>query len=822
MNDFRYALRTLSRSSGLAAVAVTSLALGIGATTAIFSFANAVILRSLPVQKPSELVVLRYASKKGNIFDAMGYREYLALRDAPEVLTGLAAVASTKVNLASEEATERIPGLLVSGNYFPLLGVRPRIGRLIAPEDDRDAGGHPVCVISHGLWQRRFGSASDVIGRKVEISGRPYTILGVTPAGFDGTDQGTQAQVYVPLMMAAQIVSRPADPKVQPPFRDWDSWLNFVGRLKPGVTLSRAQAVLDSRFGTLPIAKQDFTFEMSSRHTAPGARARMLVVEGRQGFDDLRLGYERPLLFLLFLVGLLLLIACANVASLLAARASGQRKQIAIRLALGASRWALIRQQLAESALLAAGGAVGGLLLSIWISDVLLRLSPESTQQIDVRPDFAVLGFLLAIACLAVLLFGIAPALESGKAGVGPVLKTDSTGGGRRRGALAGTLVVIQVALSITLLAGAGLLLRSLHNLRSVPMGFQPENVAVATLNTSVNRYPAARAHALLEDLMRRAETIHGVRAVSAALVSPLSGSLWLYSVDVPGYPKQPKEVPMTYVNAIGPGYFATIGAPLVRGREFTLRDREGAAYVAVINEQMAKKFWPGRDPIGQRFKAGALDDKETEVVGVVRDSIYRDLREPKKEILYVPLLQGDFGTATLHLRTTADPALVFNELRSQARAADRAVPLYAMRTLEAQIGATLSTERMLATVSTILGALAIVLAMVGLYSVLANAVAQRAREIGIRMALGAARAQVIGMVMRDTLRMVLIGVLIGIPVSLAASRWIASFLYGIKAQDPLTYVGIAALVVAAGFAAAYVPSRRASRVDPMVVLRYD
>jgi predicted permease len=808
MNDFRYALRTLRRSSGVAAVAITSLALGIGASTAIFSFTNAVILRSLPVQKPNELVLLRYATKKGNIFDSMGYQDYLALRDAPEVLTGLAAVSSTKMNLASEEATERVPGQLVSGNYFPLLGVQPRIGRLIAPEDDRLAGGHPVCVISYGLWQSRFGSASEVVGRNVDINGRPYSIVGVTPAGFDGTEQGTRAQLYVPLMMAAQIISTPPE-------------LNLVGRRKPGITLAQAQAVLDSRFEALPIAKQEFTFESSNRQTAPGPRSHLLVEDGKQGFDNLRFGYERPLLFLLFLVGLLLLIACANVASLLVARASGQRKQIAIRLALGASRWALIRQQLAESSLLALGGAAGGLLLSVWISDLLLGLAPES-RQIDVRPDFAVLGFLLGVAVLTVLLFGIVPALESGKAGVGPVLKTHSSGGGRRRGALAGILVVIQVALSITLLVGAGLLLRSLHNLQSIPIGFQPENVAVASINTSVNHYKPARTHALLEDLMQRAESIHEVRAVSAAMVSPLSGSLWLYSVDVPGYPARPKEVPMTYMNAIGPGYFATIGEPLVRGREFTRRDREGAPYVAVVNEQFAKKFWPGRDPIGQRFKAAALDGNETEVIGVVRDSIYRDVREARQEILYVPLLQGDFGSATLHLRVSGDPAPVFNQLRAQARAADRAVPLYGMRTLNAQIGETLSTERMLATVSTILGALAIVLAMVGLYSVLANAVAQRAREIGIRMALGAARTQVIGMVMRDTLRMVFVGVLVGIPVSLAASRWIASFLYGVEAQDPLTYIAIAGLVVAAGLAAAYGPSRRASRVDPIVVLRYD
>jgi len=824
MNDFRYALRTLGRSPGLAAVAVTSLALGIGANTAIFSVTNAVILRSLPVQKPSELVVLRYVSKKGNIFDSFSYQEYLALRDAPEVLAGLSAVFSTEMNLSSEEATERVPGQLVSGNYFPILGVRPQIGRLIGPEDDRDAGGHPVCVISHGLWQRRFGSASDVLGRRVEVNGRAYSILGVAPESFDGTGQGTRAQVYVPLMMAAQVLSsRPANPKVQPPFLEWEDWLQVVGRRRPGVTLSQVETVLDARFAQLPLAHRDTTFELSSRHGKPGERARLLVVDGRQGFDDLRFSYERPLLLLLFGVGLLLLIACANVASLLAARASGQRKQIAIRLALGATRWALIRQQLAESSLLAAGGAACGLLFSIWMSDLLLQLAPaRNNLQIDVRPDLVVVGFLIGVACLTVLLFGIAPALESGKSGVGPVLKSESAGGGKRRGALGGMLVATQVALSIILLAGAGLLLRSLHNLKSIQIGFQPENVAVATLNPGANRYSAERAHALFESLIDRAETIPGVRAASAAMVSPLSGQLWMYSVQVPGYVAAPKEVPMTYVNAIGPGYFATIGSQLIRGREFTRRDREGAPNVAVVNEQMAKKFWPGRDPLGQRFKAAAAGNKEVEVVGVVRDSIYRELREPKQTILYVPLLQGNFRAATLHMRIAGDSGPVFTELKSRARAIDREVPLYGMRTLETQIAGTLSPERMLASVSTILGALAIILAMVGLYSILANAVAQRTREIGIRMALGAEQRQVIGMVLRDTLRMVAIGIAVGIPVSLAASRWIVSFLYGIRPQDPLTYVTIVALLALAGIAAAYAPSRRASKVDPMVVLRYD
>src|SRR5260370_29681097 len=564
-------------------------------------------------------------------------------------------------------------------------------------------------------------------------------MLGAPSKCPEAAGGGPRARVYLPLMMSAQVLSRPTNPKVQPPFLEWEGWLQFVGRRKSGVTVTQAETVLDARFAQLPLAHQDFTFEMSSRRGKPGARARLLVLDGRQGFDDLRVSYERPLLLLLFGVGSLLLIACANVASLLAARASGQSKQIAIRLALGASRWALIRQQLTESSVLAAGGAASGLLLSIWMSDLLLQLAPAGNNfQIDVRPDLVVVGFLVGVACLTVLLFGIAPALESGKAGVGPVLKSDSTGGGKRRGALGGMLVATQVALSIILLAGAGLLLRSLHNLKSIQIGFQPENVAVATLNPGANRYTAERAHALFESLMDRAETIPGVRAASAAMVSPLSGQLWMYSVTVPGYPARPKEIPMTYVNAIAPGFFSTIGSQLIRGRQFTRRHRPGAPSLAVANEQMAKKFWPDRDALGQRVKSSAVGNNEVEVVGVVRDSIYRELREPKQTILYVPLLQGNFKTATLHLRITGDSAAVFTELRSRARAIDREVPLYGMRTLETQIAATLSPERMLASVATMLGALAIILAIVGLYSILPNAVAQRTREVGLMTALGA------------------------------------------------------------------------------------
>ena len=821
MNDFRYALRTLRRSPGVAVAAVASLALGIGANTAIFSVANAVILKSLPVEKPNELVLVRYATKKGNIFDGFSSSDYLALRGA-RALSGLGAFSSATMNLSGnlsgQDSAERVSGLLVSGDFFDVVKTKPQLGRLISPEDDRDALGNPVCVISYNLWQRRFGSDSAIAGQRLQINGKPYRILGVTARDFDGIEQGESTQVYVPLTLTSQILARETKAGAESAFLDWEK---LIGRLGPGASISQAKAELDARFAALPLANTDYTFESSNRHTAPGPRGRILIDDGRQGFDYVRFSYGRPLMFLLFLVGLLLLIACANVAGLLVARAAGQRRQIAIRLALGASRWILVRQQLAEGALLAICGAAGGLLLSVWTADLLIALAPADTK-IEPHLDFAVFGFLLAITCVAVLLFATVPALESGRTGVGMVLKSDSTGSGKRRGALAPALVILQVAMSITLLAGAGLLIRSLHNLHSIALGFEPKSILVASISNSGNGYSSERMHSLTEDFINRAETIPGVRMASAALVSPLSGSLWLYSVDVPGYAAQPKEHPLAYVNAIGPNYFATLGSNLIRGREFTSRDRAGSPSVAIINQQMARKYWPGRDPIGQRFKTSALNNAETEVVGLVGDSIYRDLRESKQEILYVPLLQGNFTSATLHLRIQGDPARVFNELRRQASAVDRSAPLYGMRTLETQIDDTLSAQRLLTYVSTVLGGLAMLLASIGLYSVLANTVSQRVREIGIRMALGAHPRQVIGLVVRDTLWMIGVGLVVGIPIALGASRWLGSYLFEIKPNDPVTFIAIAAVLVVAGIAAALVPSRRASHVDPVIALRYD
>jgi len=594
----------------------------------------------------------------------------------------------------------------------------------------------------------------------------------------------------------------------------------LIGRLRPGVDRSRAEAVLDARFAPLPLAHRATTFEMSSRHGTSGARGRLLVESGRQGFDNLRFGYERPLRILLFLVGLLLAIACANVANLLLARAAGRRREIAVRIALGGGAWDLMRQMMAESILLAAGGAAGGLLLAAWMAELLARFATTgSAAPVDARPDVRVLGFLLGVTCLTTMVFGLAPVWATLRSRVAPDLKNRGGGSGKAGRRLGELLVVAQVTLSVTLLAGAGLLLRSLHNLQSIEPGFRADHVLLASLNPAANHYSNAQARTLYADLLARAESIHGVRSASAALVSPLSGNLWLYSVDVPGYQAGPRETPMVYFNAIGPGYFATLGSRLVGGREFTGLDRAGAPPTAVVNEEMARKFWPGRDAVGQRFK---MAGRSMEVVGVVRDSIYRDLREPKQVVVYVPLLQGEYPSATLELRVSGDAAPVFADLRAAARQVDRSLPLFDMRTLEAQIADTLSAERMLAAVSTLFGALAMLLASAGLYGVLAYAVAQRTREIGIRMALGAGQNQVVGAVLRDGLRTVAAGLALGIPLALAASRWIASSLYGLRASDPLTYVSIVGVLGAAALAAALVPSRRAARVDPMVVLRCD
>ncbi|MBX9603813.1 MAG: ABC transporter permease [Bryobacteraceae bacterium] len=817
--DLRYAYRTLVKTPALTAAALASLTLGIGANLAIFNVANALLLRNLPVERPDELALLQYVTRKGNVFDAFSFKEYQALREN-QTLSGLAATALRQVNFAAGERSERVLAQLVSGEFFAVLGVRPQLGRLLGPDDNLAANAHPVTVISHGLWQSRFGSDPAVAGQTVRLNGHRYTIAGVAPPEFEGTSQSNRVDLWVPVMMAAQIITRPVNEAAQPPFLEWEGWLELIGRRKSGVNQAAVEAELDSKFAILRKDLGEYTFEISNQQAAPGTRDRILVKPGGQGDADLKVRYQLPIRILMGVVALLLLIASANTANLLLARAAARRKEMAIRLALGAGRVRLVRQLMSESLLLAAMAAALGVLISYWASDALVQMLPQrATMALDVRPDWITALFAVALSAGCAILFGLAPALQSARTDVAPMIKGDAAGGRSPRFSLGNALVVVQVALSVLMLAGAGLFLRSLANIRSIDPGFRTENLLLASVNPGSNGYKDAALRTLYERLLEQAGRLPGVRSASIAQVSPMSGTLWLYTIQVPGYQPAPKETPMAWTNAIGPGYFSTIGARLVAGREFTFRDRAGAPPVVVVNEAMARKFWPGRDALGQRF---IFREKQVEVAGVVKDTAYRELREERPATVYTPLLQGDHDSGTLHLHVSGDPGPVVAGLREALRGLDANLPLYRVQTLERQIDNTISRERLLATLSAIFGGLAILLAAVGLYGVLGYAVTRRTREIGIRMALGAQRADVLSRVLRESLAMAALGVALGLPAAWAASQWVASLLYGVKPGDPLTYGGIVFLLLGVALLAGLVPARRASRVDPMVALRHD
>ncbi len=815
--DLRFSLRLFRKSPGFFFAAAGSIALGIGAATAVFTLANGVLLRSLPVARPDQLSVAGYVSKRGNVFDSFGTREFLALRErSGNLFTGLAGLAEAAGNLNAGDLTERVNVQLVTGNYFPLLGVRPALGRLLAEEDERAA--QPVAVLHYAFWQSRFGGDRGIAGRTIRLNGVAFTVAGVLPEGFDSVSQGWRGDVHVPLTHAALFRSGPVDPKVQPPYLEWEDWMQLLARRRDGVSERQAEAELDAVFAGLR-AKRNTVFEFSGQQGAAGDRDRFFLQPGRQGFQDVRQRYERALQVLLGIVGILLAVACANVANLLLALATGRRKETAVRLALGAPRGRLIRQHLAESLVIAAAGGSAGVLLAAWLAEVLVQLAPGNLA-LHTRPDGTVLAFAVAATLGASLLFGFFPALQSARTNLTEAIQQDAGSGRNPRFSLRNSLVVVQVALSVVLLAGAGLFLRTLWNLRGLDTGFDASRVVVASVNPGANGYTAQRANDLYSWLAERAAALPGVAAASAAQVTPLSGSLWVWTVDVPGYVKKPGETPLAHSNSVGPGYFATLGIPLAAGREFTDRDRTGSPWVAVINQRMAETYWPGRSPLGERIRVGR-GPEPVEIVGVVRDSTYRDLREKKVPTVYMPLLQQESKSATILLRTQGDPAAAIGALRTELAQRDRNLPLYRVQTLAAQIGNTIARERLLATLSASFGFLATLLSAVGLYGVLAYAVARRSREIGIRMALGAERRDVTAIVLRDTAFLIGLGLALGLPAALAASRLLESFLYNVKPGDVATYAGIALVLAGVGVLAAWIPARRAARVDPMVALRH-
>jgi predicted permease len=838
LQDLRYALRILRRSPGFTLVAALLLALGIGANTAIFSVVDAVLLKMLPVREPERLVLLTHGGGRTQS-DSFSYRNFEQFRDHDWTLSGVLSYYPLRLTVSVNGQPEpAINGQLVTGSYYSVLGVNTTLGRTIAPDDDRAPGAHPVCVISDGYWSRRFGRDPAVVGKTIHVSGFPFTIIGVTPPEFFGLEVGASMDITVPVMMQEQVM-----PEIRTSANSaLDNRFRIMGRLRPGATMEQAQASLGLLYQQY-IAERFERMSNSPKEKKPDSsmlKERLTVASGSKGLSALRRQFSQPLLIVMSVAALALLIACANVAGLMLARAVARRKEMAVRLALGSGRLRLVRQLLTESFLLAGLGGLLGLLFARWGTRLLLPLLSQGEIPIhhSFTPDLRILSFTAAVAALTGVLFGLTPAFVATRVDLQSALKQDSQGiSGGVRLSSGRVFVVAQVALSLLLLVGAGLFVRSLQKLRQVDTGFARENALVLKLEPvgSDNKGRArSRLTALYDELLRRVVAMPGVQRASLVGYSPISRSEWGVmgqnpefrgAISVEGYQPQSDEDMGIHWMQVYPNSFATLGIPLVSGRDFGAQDSLDAPKVAVINESMARRFFGNESPIGRRFGFGVTERRgEIEIIGMVKDAKYKSLREPNRPMFYLPFAQANTGRGqmTLIVRTAEDPALVAVATQREARALDPAMPMFEVETLATQLDASLAQERLVATLSSVFGLLALLLACIGLYGVMAYDVARRIHEIGIRMALGASARQVTQLVLLQTLWLVGIGIVIGLGAALAATRWVKSLLFGLQPHDPMT-IGLAVLVLLAVAAVAgYLPARRATRVDPLVALKYE
>jgi len=834
LQDLRYALRMLRRSPGFTAVAVLTLGLGIGANTAIFSVIDAVLLKSLPVKCPEQLVLLSHADNHRDIA-AFPYKDYKRFRDHNQVFSGVLAYRTLRLTVSIDNQLEpAIAGQLVTGNYYSALGVNATLGRTILPDDDRP-GEQPVCVISHNYWQRRFTRDPAVVGKSIHISGIPFTIIGVTPPEFFGLEVGSSLDISVPVMVWTQTMSGGGVTIVDD--RNNSSLFTVLGRLRPVLTMSQAQA-------DLGLLYQQIVAERTTRNPGgkggrqAGLEERLMCEAGSQGLSELRWQFSRTLMTLMSVVALALLIACANVAGLLLARAVARRKEIAIRLALGVGRLRLVRQLLTESGLLSSLGGLLGLLFALWGTRLLLPLlsQGEIPVHLNLSPDARALTFTVAVSALTSLLFGLAPAYLATRVDLNSALKNDapelSVSGHLTFGQI---FVIAQAALSLMLLVCAGLFVRSLQNLQMAETGFARENVLVLKLEPAGSGNKTPRLGLFYDELLQRVAALPGVQQASLVGYSPMARREWLLQGQSPdssanpmslqGYAPRPGEEMVIPWMQVYPDSFSTLGIPLVAGRDFSRQDNQQAPRAAIINESMAIRFYGNESPLGRRLGFGGPEHNgEIEIIGVVKDVKYTSPRNEGGAMFYLPFAQANTGRGqmTLVVRTVGDPLTVAAAVRRETQALDRQMPRFEVETLAAQIAASLGQERLLATLSSGIGLLALLLSCIGLYGVLSYTVAQRTREIGIRMALGAERREVLRLVLRAALRLALLGAALGIPAALAAARLLASQLFGVSAADPFAIGMATLLLLAVAAAASCLPARRAARVDPLVALRYE
>jgi putative ABC transport system permease protein len=803
--DLKYAWRSLTRSPIFLAIAVSTLAVGIGLNASLFSIVNVMLFRPLPVAHGRDLVWISSASTKPN-----GPRGNMTAPDvidlaASKTVADATAYGYLQANVATTERAERLDGQVVMGNFFDVLGLRPHRGRLLEPADDRPAADR-VAVISFALWQRTFAGRDSVVGEAIRINGRPFTIAGVVPRGFRGAAVIGDADLWVPLHASVEIV-----PGLKDPMSRTFWWLTSIGRLTPGSSLAAAETGLRARAAAIALTFPD---------SHDGFTVRVDPVRGAPPDDR---GKVAPLAAMLLGVTItVLLIACANVANLLLVRAAGGGRDMAIRVALGATRWRLVREQLVESVVLAAAGGAAGLLVSLWATEAMLQLAGVRFDA-DFTPDGRVLLFTSGLATLTAIVFGLAPALRASGLAPAPALKgAPASGSARPRSRLQGALVAGQLALAMVLLLAAGLFLKSLVSARGVDVGFDWRGRVAMSFNLHMHGYSTERAAAFHAALLDRVRSRPGVRSASLAALVPLGGHVTVGGLTFPGDAADPDaRLPSVVLNSVWPGFFETMGIPITRGRPFAERDLIGSPSSAIVNETMARLHWPGRDPIGQRFSTNGRRGPFVEVIGVARDTIIDEFSESSRPAAYLPG-RASADDVSLLAWVDGDPFAALRALESDARALDNSIAVFAPKTLAQHIAERFEGERGLSRILAVTGGLAVALAAIGLYGVVAYTVARRTREIGVRVALGARPGDVRRLFVADAARLAAKGVAAGVIPSIGVTSLLSGSLVGVRVADPSTMAAVVMTLSLVVLAAAWIPARRATRVDPIVALRAD